>query len=72
VSARTPSAFTCTVTPFAEDGKLDLDGVRHLLSRIGSTGMGAFVGSASPGEGHALSLDETELLYGTAVEVLKG
>jgi 4-hydroxy-tetrahydrodipicolinate synthase len=72
VSARTPSAFTCTVTPFAEDGKLDLDGVRNLVSRIGATGMGVFVGSASPGEGHSLTLDETEQLYGTAVEVLKG
>lgn len=69
---RQTSCFTCTVTPFDETGALDLVATRELVTRIGEAGMGVYMGSASPGEGHSLSLAETELLYGTAVETLKG
>ncbi len=70
--SRAPSAFTCTVTPFDHDGSLHIEGVRALLGRLGQAGMGVYMGSASPGEGHSLTLAETELLYGTAVDTLRG
>jgi 4-hydroxy-tetrahydrodipicolinate synthase len=69
---RSVSAFTCTVTPFDESGALDLDALAIQLERISSTGMGVYLGSASPGEGHALTAAETEQLYGTAVDLMKG
>lgn len=70
--SRTPSSFTCTVTPFAADGALDTAAWREHVDRIVSTGMGVYVGSGSPGEGFALDLAETETLYGTAAEVASG
>jgi 4-hydroxy-tetrahydrodipicolinate synthase len=67
-----PSAYCCTITPFAPDGSLDLEGVRVLIDRLGAGGVGAFIGTSSPGEGFALSLDETELFYATAKEAMAG
>ncbi len=70
--SRQPSAFTCTITPFDASGSLDVEAWQSHTSRIGAAGMGIYAGSASPGEGHALTLAETEVLYGTAVDTLKG
>jgi 4-hydroxy-tetrahydrodipicolinate synthase len=51
------------VTPFDEAGRLDEDGIEHLMDRIAGAGVGVAVGTASPGEGFSLSLDETARLY---------
>ena len=67
---RAPSAFVCTITPFDENGDLDETALAFLLGRIGDAGIGVYLGSASPGEGHALDLQETERLYRRASEVL--
>jgi 4-hydroxy-tetrahydrodipicolinate synthase len=72
MTARTPSVFCCTITPFAEDLSLDEDAIRLLVDRLGAGGVGAFLGTSSPGEGFALTLQETERLYGVAKEAMAG
>jgi 4-hydroxy-tetrahydrodipicolinate synthase len=67
-----PGAFVCTVTPFDEHDKVDTAAIREIFGRFIGSGVGAALGTASPGEGQALSLEETEVLYGTAKEVLSG
>ncbi|HEY6791108.1 MAG TPA: dihydrodipicolinate synthase family protein [Trebonia sp.] len=69
---RPRSTFVCAVTPFAQDGSLHVEGVRSLVGRLGDAAVGTYLASASPGEGHALSLDETEQLYGVALEAMGG
>lgn len=69
---RTPSTFTCTITPFAEDGSLDEDAWRSHIDRLVDAGMGVYVGSSSPGEGYALNASETETLYGIAADTVAG
>ena len=66
------STFCCTVTPFDADRKLDEQVWRGMLRRLRDAGIGAAIGTASPGEGHALSAAETETLYGIAHEELHG
>lgn len=67
-----PSAYCCTITPFDAEGRLDEDGLRLLVDRLAAGGVGAFVGTSSPGEGFSLSLTETERLYGVAMEAMAG
>jgi 4-hydroxy-tetrahydrodipicolinate synthase len=69
---RTPSTLVCTVTPFDADGRLDEGALRRLIDRFGKAGVGTFLASSSPGEGFALSLDETERLFATAKETMAG
>jgi dihydrodipicolinate synthase/N-acetylneuraminate lyase len=69
---RDPSVYCCAITPFDENLKLDVEAIRVLIGRLGAAGVGAFVGTSSPGEGFALSLDETETLYATAKEAMAG
>ena len=66
------STFACTVTPFDEEGRLDQGALAWLLDRLADAGVGVFLGTASPGEAHALSLDETERLYAVAKETVHG
>src|ERR1700710_343441 len=63
---RPASTFCCTITPFNAEGELDEPAWRLLLGRLREAGIGAAIGTASPGEGHALSPAETETLYGIA------
>jgi dihydrodipicolinate synthase/N-acetylneuraminate lyase len=70
MTERQASAYVCTITPFDEDGALDEAALRLLLGRIGDAGLGVYLGSASPGEGHALTPEETERLYVVARETL--
>ena len=72
MTTRTPTAFCCTITPFDENGKLDEDAVRLLIGRLGEAGVGAFLGTSSPGEGFAMSLAETEHFYAMAKEAMAG
>ena len=65
-------AAVCTVTPYDEAGRLDEPAVVDLVERIASQGVGLAIGTASPGEGFALSLDETERFYGLVVQTAAG
>jgi 4-hydroxy-tetrahydrodipicolinate synthase len=71
-TSRPPSTLVCTVTPFDAEGRLDEDALRLLVKRYASAGVGTFLASSSPGEGFALSLDETERLYAVAKETMGG
>ena len=69
---RAPSVFCCTITPFDAEGRLDEEGLRLLVERLAVGGVGAFVGTSSPGEGFALTLRETERLYGVTKDAMAG
>lgn len=62
----------CTVTPYDEAGRLDEAAVVSLVESIASRGLGLAIGTASPGEGFALSLDETAHFYETVVRTAAG
>jgi 4-hydroxy-tetrahydrodipicolinate synthase len=66
------AAFVCTITPFDESGALDENGIIDLCRRLGDAGIGAYLGSASPGEGYALSLAETGRFYELALDAAAG
>jgi 4-hydroxy-tetrahydrodipicolinate synthase len=42
------------------------------MNRLADAGVGAYLGTASPGEGHTLTDDETEKLYGIAKDTIAG
>lgn len=65
-------AAVCTVTPYDEAGRLDDAAVVHLVDTIASQGVGLAIGTASPGEGFALSLEETERFYDGVVRTVAG
>lgn len=65
-------AAVCTVTPYDEAGRLDETATVRLVESIASQGVGLAIGTASPGEGFALSLEETEHFYATVVRVAAG
>jgi 4-hydroxy-tetrahydrodipicolinate synthase len=65
-------AVTCTVTPFDEAGRLDEAGIEDLVDRIAGAGVSLAVGTASPGEGFALSLDETARFFDIAKRAAAG
>jgi dihydrodipicolinate synthase/N-acetylneuraminate lyase len=65
-------AAVCTVTPYDEAGRLDDAAVAHLVETIVSQGVGLAIGTASPGEGFALSLEETERFYDGVVRAAAG
>jgi 4-hydroxy-tetrahydrodipicolinate synthase len=60
------------VTPFREDGLIDLDAYAELLDRLCRANIGAYLGSGGAGEGHALTLDELRDLYQVGVATCKG
>jgi 4-hydroxy-tetrahydrodipicolinate synthase len=64
--------FCCTITPFDAGLRLDVDALRVLIDRLAAGGVGAFVGTSSPGEGFSLSLEETERLYHEAKDAMAG
>lgn len=75
MSPASPSAYrvaVCMVTPFDEQGRLDEAAVVSLVESIAARGVGLAVGTASPGEGFALSLEETAHFYATVVKVAAG
>lgn len=71
-AARPYQVAVCTITPYAADGSLDEVAVVDLVERIASRGLGLAVGTASPGEGFALSIEETERFYRTVVKAAAG
>jgi 4-hydroxy-tetrahydrodipicolinate synthase len=65
-------AVTCTVTPFDEAGRLDEAGIENLVEAIAGAGVSLALGTASPGEGFALSLDETARFFDIAKRAAAG
>jgi len=64
--------FCMVVTPMHADGSIDEDGLRAHLQRMIAADVGVYLGSGGSGEGHALSLDELELVYRIGVEECSG
>lgn len=64
--------FTISITPFAEDGRIDEPRFRQHLKKLGDAGMGVYVGGGGSGEGYSLSAEETQLVLDIAVDELKG
>jgi 4-hydroxy-tetrahydrodipicolinate synthase len=71
MTSRSLSTLVCTVTPFDTDGGLDEPAAAALFGRLAAAGVGAYVGSSSPGEGYSLTLAETERLYEVAYATMK-
>lgn len=65
-------AAVCTVTPYDEAGRLDEAAVVSLVESIASRGLGLAIGTASPGEGFAMSLEETGRFYESVVRAAAG
>ena len=63
MAARNRSVFAVTTTGFDAAGRLDAEHNRFIFDRLAAAGVGAYIGSASPGEGHSLSAAETEALF---------
>jgi 4-hydroxy-tetrahydrodipicolinate synthase len=72
VSSPSAGVLCCLITPFDGAGRLDEAALRILVERQVGAGVGLALGTASPGEGHSLSLDETERLYRVARETAAG
>lgn len=62
----------CMATPFAEGGRFDERLIASLVDPIASQGLGLAIGTASPGEGASLSLDETERFFDTVKRTVAG
>jgi 4-hydroxy-tetrahydrodipicolinate synthase len=57
------------ITPFDSELRLDEDAIDVHVQRLAEAGVGASLGTASPGEGHSLSLEETERFYGLVKQI---
>jgi 4-hydroxy-tetrahydrodipicolinate synthase len=66
------STFVISLTPFFKDGRLDDDGLRAHLARLGAAGVGVYVAGSGSGEGYALTLDEQSQVLRIAADELKG
>jgi 4-hydroxy-tetrahydrodipicolinate synthase len=62
--------LTATVTPFREDGSLDLDAFRRLAAHLVENGSDGLVVAATTGESPTLSDDERLELFAAAVETV--
>ena len=71
MTERPLSTLVCTITPFDASGALDETAAELLFTRLAAAGVGAYVGSSSPGEGYSLTLGETERLYEIAYATMK-
>jgi 4-hydroxy-tetrahydrodipicolinate synthase len=60
------------ITPFDEHHNLDEDAIAVHVERLVTANLGVALGTESPGEGHSLSLEETERLYGVAKDRAAG
>ncbi len=64
--------LTATVTPFHEDGSVDVDGFRGLCEHLLDNGSDGIVVTGTTGEAPTLSDDERLTLYAAAVEAVGG
>ena len=70
--AERASCFVISITPFAEDGRLDEDRFRAHMRRLAAGGIGVYVGGGGSGEGYTLSREDNQRIFAIAVEELKG
>lgn len=66
------STFVISITPFTEAGRLDEDGLRAHLRRLGATGIGVYLGGSGSGEGYTLQPDEVRRILTIGAEELGG
>jgi 4-hydroxy-tetrahydrodipicolinate synthase len=66
------STFVISITPFGRDGSFDEDGIRGHLQRLGSAGIGVYLGGGGSGEGYVLTPAEARRLLEIGIEELKG
>ncbi len=64
--------YTALITPFAEDGSLDLSAFTQLVQAQIAAGVDGLVITGSTGEAATLSTQEKTTLWATAVEVANG
>ena len=64
--------LTAIVTPFRENGSVDLDGFRALCDHLLDNGSDGIVVTGTTGEAPTLSDDERMTLYAAAVETAGG
>ena len=63
--------FTALVTPFLENGQIDLEAFRRLLKDQAQAGVAGVIPCGTTGESPTLSIDEKKRLISTAIEELK-
>jgi 4-hydroxy-tetrahydrodipicolinate synthase len=63
--------LTAVVTPFADDGSVDLDGFKRLCGHLLDSGSDGLVVAGTTGESPTLSDDERLSLFAAAVEVAR-
>jgi 4-hydroxy-tetrahydrodipicolinate synthase len=66
------STFCCSVTPFDEKGRMDLDAAEAHYARVAAAGVNLYVGGSSPGEGYSFSEREMKDLLKVAVKAAGG
>jgi 4-hydroxy-tetrahydrodipicolinate synthase len=66
------STFCCSVTPFDEKGRLDLEAAEAHFGRVADAGVNLYVGGSSPGEGYSFSEQEMKDLLKVSVNAAGG
>ncbi|HTJ62200.1 MAG TPA: dihydrodipicolinate synthase family protein [Alphaproteobacteria bacterium] len=66
------STFCCSVTPFDEKGRLDLEAAEAHFARVADAGVCLYVGGSSPGEGYSFSEQEMKDLLKIGVKAAGG
>ncbi len=72
MSARRHSTFVISLTPFAEDGALDVPGLRTHLRRLRASGIGVYLAGSGSGEGYTLTRAERRRVLEVGAEELAG
>ena len=70
--AEIEGVWTALVTPFSEDGSLDLDAYRMLLHRQADAGITGVIPCGTTAEAPALTIEEKKLLIRVALDELAG
>jgi 4-hydroxy-tetrahydrodipicolinate synthase len=60
------------VTPYTEDGAINVDGLRTLISRLADAGVHNLMAAGNTGEFFALSLEEIRLVHKVTIEAAAG
>lgn len=60
------------VTPYTEDGAINVDGLRALISRLADAGVHNLMAAGNTGEFFALSLEEIRLVHKVTIEAAAG
>lgn len=66
------SAISFVLTPFTEDGKVDGAAFRRQLHRVRDAGLPTYVAGPGLGAAYLMNENELDLVYGIALEELKG